>query len=202
MLREIAGQIKARVSASELCAQVGLQLDRHGNALCPFHSDQKTPSLKVYRDPARGWRCFGCNTGGSVIDFAMRWYDITFRQAVVRLDADFGLGLPLTGKTTREERRRSHEDARKWAHERAREQLAVAEAEAAYWACFDRYMACVRAMDDHRPRRGQEIDVRWAACAMLLPEIRDEYERALDALTALRKGRWKQNAGTTAKAKA
>ena len=28
-----------------------------------------------------------------MIDFAMRLFDISFRQAVIRLDADFGLGI-------------------------------------------------------------------------------------------------------------
>jgi len=40
----------------------------HG--LCPIHQDKQTPSLTVYvRDSS--WFCFGCNLGGSVIDFEM-----------------------------------------------------------------------------------------------------------------------------------
>ena len=36
---------------------------------CPFHKDgqERTPSLSV---KGAHWRCFGCDTGGTVIDFA------------------------------------------------------------------------------------------------------------------------------------
>ncbi len=47
----------------------GLDIGRDRKVCCPFHDD-RTPSLHVYRDPARGWYCFGCGRGGSVYDFA------------------------------------------------------------------------------------------------------------------------------------
>jgi hypothetical protein len=36
---------------------------------CPLHDDRR-PSLHVYRDPDRGWFCFGCRRGGSIYDLA------------------------------------------------------------------------------------------------------------------------------------
>lgn len=36
---------------------------------CPLHDD-RTASLHVYREPERGWFCFGCRRGGSVYDLA------------------------------------------------------------------------------------------------------------------------------------
>jgi hypothetical protein len=36
---------------------------------CPFHDD-RSPSLHVFDEPARGWFCFGCARGGSIYDFA------------------------------------------------------------------------------------------------------------------------------------
>jgi hypothetical protein len=35
---------------------------------CPFHDDAE-PSLHIY-DAGRGWFCFGCRRGGTIIDFA------------------------------------------------------------------------------------------------------------------------------------
>ena len=32
--------------------------------------DDRTPSLHVYEDAARGWYCFGCGRGGSIYDLA------------------------------------------------------------------------------------------------------------------------------------
>jgi hypothetical protein len=47
----------------------GLDVGRDRKVRCPFHED-RSPSLHAYRDPKRGWYCFGCGRGGSVYDFA------------------------------------------------------------------------------------------------------------------------------------
>ena len=180
--KEIAELIKNQVSTRDLCEHVGLTLDRSGSALCPFHGDQKTPSLKVYADPARGWHCFGCGQGGDVIKFAMLWYGIGFWQAVVRLDNDFGLYLPINRKPTREDMRKSREVAQKRALKLKLDREEGERLESRYWACFDRLFACSKIVDRYRPKNGAEFDVRWAAAVRLLPEIRDEYEQAQDAL--------------------
>lgn len=87
-----AEQIKDRLTMDEVARRYGFESDRVGFMRCPFHQGDHTASLKIY--PGRGgFHCFGCGAGGSVIDFVMRLYDLTFAQAVVRLNADFGLGL-------------------------------------------------------------------------------------------------------------
>lgn len=195
MSETIAEAVRRAVTTRQLCDALGVELDRRGNALCPFHPDKKSRSLKVYEDPARGWHCFGCGMGGTVIDFAMAWYGISFRQAVVRLDADFGLNLPLTRRPTAADRRIWAENEQKRALERKREEIAAREAEAAYWACFDRYLACARMMDENRPGRGGEIPEKYAEAARLLPEIRDEYERALDRWEGTRRANFRARGG-------
>lgn len=52
----------------------GQPVDRSGKIRCPFHED-RTPSLHVYKDPERGWYCFGCGRGGSVYDLAALLWD-------------------------------------------------------------------------------------------------------------------------------
>lgn len=47
----------------------GQRVGRSGKIRCPFHED-RTPSLHVYDDPERGWYCFGCGRGGSILDLA------------------------------------------------------------------------------------------------------------------------------------
>jgi hypothetical protein len=57
-------------------------------ARCPFHDDD-TPSLSV--DPIKNvWHCFGCDAGGSVIDFVMKKDGLTFREATDKLLVDGG----------------------------------------------------------------------------------------------------------------
>ncbi|MGH2941459.1 MAG: CHC2 zinc finger domain-containing protein [Solirubrobacteraceae bacterium] len=47
----------------------GQLVGRSRKVRCPLHED-RTPSLHVYPDAARGWYCFGCRRGGSVFDLA------------------------------------------------------------------------------------------------------------------------------------
>ena len=52
-------------------------------ACCPFHNE-KTPSFTVYRD-TKSFYCFGCGTGGNVIDFVKLIENIDFSSAVAKL---------------------------------------------------------------------------------------------------------------------
>lgn len=61
-------------------ALTGLVRDVAGKVPCPFHDD-RTPSLHVYDDPERGWVCFGCGAGGTIIDLGARLYDLEPRGA-------------------------------------------------------------------------------------------------------------------------
>ena len=95
-MQDVGSIVKARVSALEEGKRMGLDPDRAGFCRCPFHSE-KTGSMKLYSGQ-RGWHCFGCGAGGDVINLVMRFYGITFRQALIRLDTEWGLGLDLTGR--------------------------------------------------------------------------------------------------------
>ncbi len=47
--------------------------------------------MRIY-DGARGWWCYVCNDGGSVIDFVAKLLHIDIREAALRLNEDFALG--------------------------------------------------------------------------------------------------------------
>jgi len=55
--------------ARYVAALTGQAVGRSRKVRCPLHDD-RTPSLHVYADPARGWFCFGCGRGGSIYDLA------------------------------------------------------------------------------------------------------------------------------------
>jgi len=61
-------------------ALVGREVGRDGKLACPFHND-RTPSLAVYDDPARGWYCFGCEQGGDIYTFGAALWEISPRGA-------------------------------------------------------------------------------------------------------------------------
>ncbi len=50
---------------------LGVEVPRSGFVSCPLHVD-RTPSLKVYETPERGWHCFSarCRRGGTIFDLA------------------------------------------------------------------------------------------------------------------------------------
>lgn len=100
----VADQIKQSVPMTRAAPFYGLHVRHDGFCCCPFHGE-KTPSMKVY-DGDKGFCCFGCHKGGSVIDFVMELYGLPFVDAEKRLDADFNLGL-FTDDQTPEERQRA-----------------------------------------------------------------------------------------------
>lgn len=85
-------EIKNLVTMQEICSMYGIPVNRSGFANCVFHSGDHTASLKIYPGSG-GFHCFACGAHGSVIDFVMRLFNLNFRQAVLRINADFHLGL-------------------------------------------------------------------------------------------------------------
>ena len=81
----------------------GFHPNRAGFIRCPFHAGDRTASLKLYPSQ-RGWHCFGCQVGGSVVDFVARLFGLTSLDAVRRLNEDFSLGLPIDRPATATER--------------------------------------------------------------------------------------------------
>lgn len=111
---DLASEIKSRLTMTEVATQYGYTPSRSGFICCPFHGE-KTPSLKIY-DGDRGFSCFGCHKSGSVIDFVMELFGLDFRQACLRLNDDFRLGLSSDRpdkKTVSEAVRKRQEEQRK-----------------------------------------------------------------------------------------
>ena len=88
----MAADIRRMLTAQQVAEFYGFQVGRSGFIKCPFHANDNTASLKLY-DGEGGFHCFACGAHGSVIDFVMRLFDLNFRQAVLRINSDFHLGL-------------------------------------------------------------------------------------------------------------
>ena len=76
-------RLKREVSLARLIEAQGLELASQGKDLacrCPWHEGDDTPSCIVSPN-TNLWHCFGCNAGGSVIDWVMRTHKVSFRHA-------------------------------------------------------------------------------------------------------------------------
>lgn len=112
-------KIKLAVSALDVCDKYGIDVNRAGFARCPFHQE-KTPSMKVYSGD-RGWHCFGCGKGGDVISLAQGILGINFSEACKRLNDDFGLGLNIGKRLSRDEQIRVNKEL--WERKKAKEKV-------------------------------------------------------------------------------
>ena len=104
---DIFEEVKARLTMQDVAQHYGFTPNRAGFIKCPFHTGDRTASLKVYPG-RRGWYCFGCHRSGSVIDFTAELFSLDPLDAVKKLNTDFCLGLDLDRREpTPEERRQA-----------------------------------------------------------------------------------------------
>ncbi|MDR4880071.1 putative CHC2 zinc finger protein [Escherichia coli H605] len=96
--------LKAAVSLVAVVQTQGRQLVKKGKdftTLCPFH-DEKTPSCVI--SPEKNlYHCFGCNAGGSVLDWVMQTEKLSLRKAAERLKAELGDNPAVVPLVTKDE---------------------------------------------------------------------------------------------------
>lgn len=174
---DAAELIRQTVTVQDVARQYGLTPNRAGFIKCPFHTEH-TASLKLYPG-GRGWHCFGCGRGGSVIDFVKEYQGVGFLDALQRIDAMFGLGLPLRKKADYRERerlRRQFSGQLRKAQEQTRERQRT---EREYDALLNEYVRLDLIRTYLRPQKPEDLeDSLYAYAVGRLPVI--EYK--LDTL--------------------
>jgi hypothetical protein len=68
---------------ASVCQALGVRLDEHGYAPCPFHADNR-PSFNIYvsEDGVQRWGCFPCGVGGDAFDLVQRIRGLGFGDAL------------------------------------------------------------------------------------------------------------------------
>ena len=101
-------EIKRSLTMLEIACFYGFKPNRGNYIPCPLHGE-KTASMRLYSD---NFYCYGCGVGGDMIKFVQLYFNISFPQALIRINSDFRLGLtdkkpiyskPVQRKATPEE---------------------------------------------------------------------------------------------------
>lgn len=147
----------------------GFRANRAGFVNCMFHSGDRDASLKIYSGKNGGFHCFGCGAHGSVIDFVMKLFDISFSEAVRRIDSDFSLGL----------HNQTYRDKKAYRADLMAKRRALIDneqkrrrAESDYWLAFDMWRTADMMATWYSPARtGGKVFSGYAWAVKSLPQL-------------------------------
>lgn len=140
-----AAIVKSRLSMADVLRRYGYE--PRPRMKCPLHGgDDLNFAIR-----GNSFFCFSHCGGGDVISFVQRLFNISFPEALQKIDADFALGL--YNKPTLEQSRRIQEaEARQTEAKRKRNQLA-----ADYDSALGKYAAADSVISAERPKSPDEI---------------------------------------------
>ena len=137
-----AEEIKSRLTMPQLLKYYGFKINRSKRIPCPLHNGEDANcGVKEHYI-----HCFVCGESADAIKFVMRYFGLDFKSAIIKLNEDFCLGLPIGQKIDR----RKQLEIGRIAFERKRkaeqQQKERQQIEDAYWAAFDEW----KRLDDNK----------------------------------------------------
>lgn len=85
-------QIKSMVTIADVISKYSPSNEIKKNLMhCPFHTE-KTASFKIYQNN-NSFYCFGCGVGGDQINFVAKMLNLSYYEALKRVDEDFMLNV-------------------------------------------------------------------------------------------------------------
>ena len=137
-----ADEIKSRLKMPEVLDYYGIERNRANRIRCVLHNGQDfNCGIKDHYI-----HCFVCGQSADVIKFVQVYFDLDFQSAIIKLNDDFRLGLPIGKKIDR----RTQLEMNKAAFERKRkaeqQQKEREKIEDDYWTAFDEW----KRLDDNK----------------------------------------------------
>ena len=137
-----ADEIKSRLKMPEVLDYYGIERNRANRIRCVLHNGQDfNCGIKDHYI-----HCFVCGQSADVIKFVQVYFDLDFQSAIIKLNDDFRLGLPIGKKIDR----RTQLEMNKAAFERKRkiesEKKHREQIENDYWSAFDEW----KRLDDNK----------------------------------------------------
>lgn len=169
----VFGTVKTSINTREAAERYGVEVNRHGKALCPFHND-RNPSLFVDDDH---YHCYACGEHGDVIDFTSKLHGLSLYDAAKKLAYDFGITQDKPPTKAVQEKLNKKSEAQRL---RENEKL-----------CFSALMAYMKFLQEwkvlYAPRTPEDdVDSRFSEACHWLPYVEylvdllimgDSYER-------------------------
>ena len=89
----VIDELKSKINIVDVIGRV-VPLSKAGSnfkGVCPFHNE-KTPSF-IVSESKQIFNCFGCGAKGDVIEFVMKYYSLTFGEAVEKLAEEYNVNI-------------------------------------------------------------------------------------------------------------
>lgn len=82
-------EILRLLSMQDILIKYGIET-RNTKLRCPFHGEDRRPSAKAYE---KNFHCFACQRHLDVIGFVENYFNLSFKEAMQKINIDFNLGL-------------------------------------------------------------------------------------------------------------
>lgn len=86
--------ILSNISMKDILYKYGIRLNKDMFS-CPFHGKDRKPSAKAYDNT---FHCFACGLTGDTIKFVEKYFNLSFKESMQKINEDFHLGLDSTTK--------------------------------------------------------------------------------------------------------
>ena len=114
-------EIKEKYSMKDVVGMYGLRPNRAGFISCPFHSGDRSPSLKIY---PKDYHCHACGANGDIFTFIQRMDNCSFKEAFLKLGGEYEKKtdwqkkkFEYQQKQKKEKAKRELEEKKKWKRE-------------------------------------------------------------------------------------
>lgn len=159
--QEDIDNVRSSVTMKQVAGAYGYRINRAGFISCPFHGQDKNPSMKIY-DGNRGYYCFTCHAGGDAIDFVRNHDGLEFEPAVRKLAEMFG--IPISDGASGI----SEADRKRMDEQRAKREMAEKERKAAKES-LNQLSANIHSLESFQSNFSPLTDA-WCACQRLIDQ--------------------------------
>lgn len=132
----LAQAITDQLTMPDLIAKYTPHTPRNDRIPCPLHGGESYNMHFV----DYGYYCWVCGEKGGVIQFVQAMFNLSFQDAVIKLNDDFGLNLPINRRLTLREQRQAEQRRAEVMRQRAEQDAKKQAYDRLYWSLWDEWI--------------------------------------------------------------